>query len=136
MPAGEQRVTVDGIRQLRSQLRKAGDNLDDFKTLNAKVAGTITTVARGRAPFDPRPGPHLFQTVRAGATKTQAVVRAGNNTTVPYANPIHWGWFARGIRPNPWVSRAAQETEPGWIEIYWAGLNKIIDRIKGRDGPP
>lgn len=133
MPGGAA-VEVDGFRQLNRQLRQAGADMADMKDLNTQVGGIILPVARGRAPVSPEPGKHLFQTVRASATKTQAVVRAGNNTTVRYANPIHWGWYRRHIKPNPWVSQAAQSTEPTWFGVYVRGIDRILDKIKGKGG--
>jgi len=131
MPGGAA-VQIEGLDQMRKQLRQAGADMADMKEINSQVAGVILPVGKTTAPVSPEPGRHLFQTVRAGATKTQAVIRAGNNTTVPYANPIHWGWYRRNIKPNPWLSRAAQSTEPRWFQLYVAGIDRILDKIKGK----
>jgi hypothetical protein len=128
-----QTVQVLGLKQLRATMRKAGVDMTQFKEPNQHAADIVAPVAKGRAPIgttDKKPQ-HLYMTVRASATQTAGIIRAGNNTTVPYANPIHWGWVRRNIRPNPFVSVAAQQTEPIWTEVYWAWLQKIIQQIEG-----
>lgn len=99
----------------------------DWTETNKAVA-KIAAV-RGRADAPRRTG-RLAASVRPGATRIAAIERAGN-TSVPYAGPIHWGWPKRHIKPNPFMSRAAHETQPEWIDIYFAKLNEMIDKIKG-----
>lgn len=117
---------VDGARQLRAAFRKAGGDLSEFRALHGQVARVV--VARQRAP---RRTGKLAATVRPGATRRSAVVRAGNNraTGVPYANPIHWGWAGRGITPNPWLVEAAHATEPIWARLYETELDKILRKV-------
>lgn len=124
-------VQVDGVKRLRSTLKRAGGDLTDFRDLNRRAAGVVQPVAVTGSPLGPGTAGHIRDTVRIGATKTAAIVRVGNNGRFPYANPIHWGWVRRGIRPNPWVSAAAQQTEPTWTEIYFAGLRVIIGKVQG-----
>ena len=122
--------TVEGARQLRATLRKSGDDLGDLKAANQQAASIVAPAATSRAPK--RSG-SLEKTIRPGATKTAAIVRAGNNRKagVPYANPIHWGWFKRGIKPHPFLSLAAQATEQQWQTAYEAALAKVLEQIKG-----
>lgn len=123
---------VEGARQLRASLRRAGDDLTDLKDANRAAADIVTPAARTRAP---RRSSRLEDSVRAGATKTAAVIRAGNNrktaSGVPYANPIHWGWFSRGIKPHPFLSLAAQETEQQWRVPYEKALDSALNKIQG-----
>lgn len=124
-------VQIEGLRRLRSTLRRAGDDLTDLRDLNRKAIAVVEPVARTGAPLGPGDRGHIRDTTRSSGTKTAAIIRVGNNGRFPYANPIHWGWVARGIRPNPWVSRAAQQTEPVWTEIYFDGLRLIIRKVEG-----
>lgn len=125
--AGAVGIRVDGARQLRSSMRRAELDLDDLKSTHARVAGLVTTAGKAWAPK--RTG-RLAATIRPSGTKTAAIVRAGYART-PYAPPIHWGWPARGIRANPWLSRAAQNTEPAWFAIYSSTVDRILDTIHG-----
>lgn len=120
-------IKVEGARQLRATLRKAGDDLSDLKDTHARAA----EIAANRTKTDaPHQTGKLAATVRSAGTKTAGIVRVGT-ARVPYANPIHWGWGRRHIAANPFVSRAARETEPVWIEVYWAEINHSLDKIQG-----
>ena len=116
-----------GARQLRRTLRAAGDDLAELKAAHAAAAGIVAGAAR---PGAPRVSGALAGSVRPGATKTAAVVRAGK-ASVPYANPIHWGWGRRHIAANPWMSRAATATEGTWTAAYAAAVDKVLATIKG-----
>ncbi len=120
-------LQVDGARQLRRSLRKAGDDLTDLKRAHRDVGNVVLGRARGTAP---RRSGRLAASQRVGATKTQAIVRAGG-ARLPYAGPIHWGWPARGIAPQPWLVEAAQSTEPIWTKRFEAAIDEIVRKIKG-----
>jgi hypothetical protein len=120
-------VQVDGARELRRTLRKAGDDLADLTTAHGRIAAMV-----GRAALFgvPRRTGRLASTIRPAGTKTQAIVRAGLSS-VPYAGPIEWGWPRRHIRPDPYVVPAAHETEPEWTRIYVDAVQAIVDRVRG-----
>lgn len=121
------RVQWEGVHELRATLRRAGANLGDLKVTHVQVAEHIRPVARAGAPV--RSGA-LAATVRASGTKSDAFVRAGF-ARVPYANPIHWGWPARGIRANRFVSKAVLATQTRWVGIYRDGVQRILNRVRG-----
>src|SRR5262245_10148527 len=120
-------VRVEGARELRRTLKKAGDDLADLRDLHRQVAGVIVPVATAGAPHLTG---RLAGSLRTGATKTQAIVRAGS-AAVPYAGVQEWGWPRRRIRPQPFVVPAAHETEPRWTGIYLDGVQAIVDKVKG-----
>ena len=100
-----------------------------------RAAALVTAAARARAPVGPTG--RLAASVRPGATKTMALVRAGG-AAVPYANAIHWGAGPRLGRPgphniasNPFITEAAQATEPAWEPIYRRAVAEIVDTVKG-----
>jgi hypothetical protein len=39
-----------------------------------------------------------------------------------------WGWPKRNIGAQPWLTEAAQDTEPTWTGIYEEDTQKLIDR--------
>lgn len=120
-------IRVEGASRLRSTARKAADDLQDLKGAHAAAAGVVVPAAEGRAP---KVSGSLAASGRGSGTKTMAVVRFGG-AAVPYANPIHWGWPARGIPANPFVSEAAQATQPTWMPLYEHAVETVLDRIKG-----
>jgi hypothetical protein len=131
-------VRIDGARRLRATLKRAGSDLSDLKAANRHAASTVAPVAAAMAPK--RTG-RLAPSVRVGATAKAGIIRAGRKR-VPYAGPIHWGWLTRPnpaqgwaggpIRGNPFMTRAAQVTEPTWVPIYEKELLEAIRKVKGK----
>lgn len=121
-------ATVEGAARLRRTLKAAGVDMADMRAVNRTAANTVQAAAVAAAPM--RTG-RLKATVRAGATNRAGIIRAGRKA-VPYGGPIHWGWPARGIRARPFITLAAQATEPVWVAQYEADLLHIIRQIKGK----
>lgn len=120
-------IKVEGARELRASLRRAGEDLSDLKAAHAAASGVVVAASRIRAPH--RSG-RLAGSVRGSGTATKALIRAGG-VSVPYANPIHWGWKARGIAAQPFITDAAQNTEPVWTVLYERQVELIVNRIRG-----
>jgi len=120
-------LAVEGSRQLRATLRRAGDDMEDLKSAHRAVSTLVAGVATSSAPS--RTGT-LRSSIRPGVTKTSALVRAGG-ARVPYAKPIHWGWPSRGIRASLFLTDAGKRSEPAWVEIYVREVNRILDQVEG-----
>lgn len=120
---------VDGGRELRKTLRAAGNDLQDLKSAHGDVADLVTRAATPKAPHGPTG--RLAASGRPGATKTAALIRFGNNSTVRYARPIHWGWPARNITAHPFAYDAAVETQPEWVSAYEEAVDRVLATIKG-----
>jgi hypothetical protein len=118
-------VKVTGLRQLRAAMKKAGDDLADFKDANAAVATLIASAASSAAP---RRTGRLAASGRGNRAAGRAVVQFGG-ARLRYAGPIHWGWPARHIIARPFASDAAVSTQPRWLPIYEDTVAKIIDKI-------
>lgn len=120
-------IRVEGAKSLRATLKRAGHDIGQLKVAHAKVAGVVVGAGRARAP-------HLTGrtsgSVRPGATQRAAVVRVGS-ARLPYPAVDHWGWPARNIKSNPWLSRAAQDTEAAWTPIYERAVESVLATIKG-----
>lgn len=122
-------LRVDGARRLRTTMRRAGIDMAELREVHAAAARLVAARAD-----PPRRTGRLAATIRAGATQRQATVRAGY-ARVPYAPVIHWGWPARGIRAQPFLSEAAQASEPAWVELYARHVEQIINTIEGATSP-
>ena len=120
-------LALQGAKNMRKTLKAAGADLKDLTPAFKAAAGIAANAARSRAP---RRTGALAGTVRATAGFTQGTVRAGN-AGVPYAPAIHWGWPRRGIAAQPWVSEAAQSTEPMWITEFENLMTDAINQIEG-----
>ena len=125
-------MKLEGGRQLRRTLKQAGVDIKELKAVHRQAGEIVSGRAQGWAP---RVSGRLASSVRTGATQTAAIVRAGNNrksaSGVPYAGPIHWGWKARNIKANPFLSYSAQATEPKWVQLFFDHVNDTLDKIEG-----
>lgn len=124
-------VEVRGLRELRRDFRKAGDDMSDLKDLHKYIADDVAGTAKTKVPV--RSG-RLRNSIRGSGTKTAARVRAGNNrksgpTSVPYAAPIHFGWGRRGIKPQPFLYEALDDRRQEVIDRYNDEIDSIIRRV-------
>lgn len=124
-------VRVSGARQFRSAARRAGEDLADLRAVNAAAA---EVVARRAGVDVPVVSGALAATLRFSGTQSAAIIRAGR-ASVPYAGVIHYGWPARNIEPQPFITDAAAETQPTWLGLYTRGVQAILDRLADRAHP-
>jgi hypothetical protein len=124
-------LRVEGARQLRASLKRAGLDVQDLKDAHRQVA---EQVAHDALPATPHRTGALARSLRPAGTQTAAIVRAGR-AAVPYAAAIHWGSPRQHIRPQPWIYNAAQRTQNTWTGTYLHALETIIDTIEGAPTP-
>ena len=132
-------VEVHGLNRTRRQFKKLGHDLGPaIKKMNLEAATIVkeTALARvpvGTAPHDKHPG-KLRASIRAGATLSAGVVRAGRAAT-PYAPAIHWGWAKHHIRPQPFLYQALDARRAEVVAIYEKQLEALIEtEIHGEGG--
>jgi hypothetical protein len=124
--AGTQ-VEIQGLNKFVATVRRAGIDLAEMKQANARAGAVIVSAANARAP---RRSGALAGTIRSARQARKVIVMAGS-ARVPYAGPIHWGWPARHIAPNPFLSQAAQSTESTWLPGYLSDIDKILAKVQG-----
>lgn len=126
MADGARYEVVNG-KKIRRQLKEAGEDLSDLKAAHREAARIAAEASADLAPVG-KTG-RLRKTIRASGTNTAGIIRAGNNTRVPYAAPIHWGWHRRHIKPQPFLSDGATSSENRWVPVYEVALDGAIKRI-------
>lgn len=119
---------VEGLDNLIRTLNRCSADMSDLKDANRAAGEIVARDANTRAPH--RSG-KLAASIRPARQVRRARVSAGS-ARVPYAGPIHWGWQARGIRPNPFISWGAQATEPEWSEAYRRDVADALARVRGK----
>jgi hypothetical protein len=118
-------VKVEGLRDLKRDLKRLAGDAADLKAANAAASAMVAAAARGSAP---RATGRLAGTVKGTATVAGVSVRVA----APYAGVVHYGWPARGVPARPFVIDAAQRTEPAWLALYLADLDRAVAKLAGR----
>ena len=119
-------VSVSGGRQLRRALKQAGDDLADLKDAHAAAAAIVAARARANAP---RKSGRLAGSVRSSGLASRAAIRAGRKP-IPYAGVQNFGWPARNIAPNPFMTTAIDQTREQWLPAYKSALDDLVQRIE------
>jgi len=124
---------IEGNRELRAKMRKAGEDVTQFKDLHQEIADDVAGVAKTKVPV--RTG-KLKRSIKPKAYNTLARIEAGNRaknfrTGVQYAGPIHFGWAARHvfIRPNPFMYDALDARRDEVQAAYQAEVKALVNRI-------
>jgi len=120
-------VIVEGAEHLAATLRAAGIAMADMPDENRSTAATISRAALSRVP---RRSGALAASIRADTAKGEAIVYAGSYS-VPYAGVINFGWPARNISAQPFLTDALTSTESQWLKDYERGIQHICDSVRG-----
>lgn len=117
-------VTVRGLASFLITLQAADRQLADLTATNRKAAGIVASAGRAAAP---RVSGHLAAGITARATARFGEVIDNR----PYAAVIHWGWPARNIAPDEFLSSAGQAVEPVWLGLYANDIQNALNLVKG-----
>lgn len=118
-------VKVTGLRELVAALKTVDKSIaDEVVAINRATAEKIVPIARGLAPHV---SGTLAGSIRAGATRRSGTIKAGSRS-VPYAQPIHWGWPSRGIEARPFLVDALNQSERLIEHEYLHELQAFLDR--------
>ena len=148
--ANESAIQVD-TRGAARALREIGVPLEAIREANRESAKAVMLEARRLAPvskYNPmKPGGAKYKSggairdsIRIADVTTSVRIRAGMKR-IPYANPVHWGWFRdkktgirRNILPNPWMARALGYTREEILDNYTKNMQKLIDKYGAKPG--
>lgn len=117
-------IKVAGLKQALKTLQEIGVPAEEIKQANADAAELVLQAAR---PLVPVRSGKLLGTLRAGKALGKATVSAGR-ASVPYANPIHWGWYKKHIQPQPFFVKALGYTREEVMQTYFRQLEGLIDK--------
>lgn len=125
-PAG---IKVRGFNQAIRALRDLGVPDDEIKRAGSESGELVANEARTLVPV--RTG-KLRDSIRVSKTLRKVTIQAGNNrkskSGIPYANPIHWGWFKRNIKPQPFFVKALGITRDEVYRNYYDQLARLIQK--------
>ncbi len=131
MAAGKSaRIQVTGAKELRVALKRMGADVKDLSVIHREAAEDVASAARQRAPVL---SGALQGSIRAKGTKTRGTVTAGGRG-LPYAGPIHFGWPAHSIAPNPFIFDALDARKDEVVQRYERRIGDLVERV-GRETP-
>lgn len=117
-------IKIMGLKASLKALQTIGVPDAEIKAAGTAAGEIVANEARGLVPV--RTGA-LRDSIRVTKALAKVSVVAGR-AKVPYANPIHWGWFKRHIRPNPFFIKALGYTREEVMNNYLSQLQRLIDR--------
>jgi hypothetical protein len=117
-------IRVSGLNRAIRALKDVGVPGAEIAKAGKESAEVVAAEARTLVPV--RSGA-LRNSIRTGAQQRKVIVRAGG-AKVPYANPIHWGWFKRGIKPNQFFGRAIGGKIDEIYKKYFDNLQRLLDK--------
>jgi hypothetical protein len=125
-------IKVEGLRDVMNVLKQVGVPTAEVSAASQQAAEIVAKSARTLVPV--RSG-RLRASIRSKKQARKVLVSAGNNGSVPYANPIHWGWFydkenfiKKNILPNPFFSKALGLTREQVYRTYFDNINKMFNK--------
>jgi hypothetical protein len=116
-------IKVKGLKASIKALQEIGVPAAEIKAAGNEAGELVANEARTLVPV--RSGA-LRNTIRVSKALNKVSVSAGNNGRVPYANPIHWGWFKRNIKPTPFFVKALGLTRDEVFRNYYSKLESLI----------
>ena len=130
--AGVDGIKVQGLNQALRALKAIGTPVEEVQAAAQQAGEIVASQSRSLVPV--RSG-KLRATIRSKRQARKVLISAGNNKSVPYANPIHWGWYydrnnfvKKNIKPNPFFAKALGLTRKEVYETYFININKLFNR--------
>lgn len=118
-------TTVLGSERFIRTSNEAADALGELKLPHAKAGRMVGLRARQEAPVLTGA---LRQSVKWGGNGSYGYIQAGG-TGITYAFAVHSGHGS--VKPNPFLTRAARQTESQWVSEYENAIDKAISKVKG-----
>ena len=120
---GQTGIKVKNLREINRALKAVGVPRKEVTAAAKKAGEAVVNEARSLTPV--RSG-RLRDSIRISSARGGIRIQAGNNTTIPYANPIHWGWFRRKIAPQPFLAKALGYNRDEIYQAYFIELERLI----------
>jgi hypothetical protein len=129
-------VKVVGLNDAVRALRAIGVPSAEIGAASQEAGEIVASSGRTLVPV--RTG-RLRATIKARKVARKVVVSAGNNSSVPYANPIHFGWNydrknlqAKNIRPRPFFTNALTRTRSQVYKAFFDNMEQLFQKYSNR----
>lgn len=117
-------IRVRGLNDTVRALKKVGAPNKEIAEATGAAAEVVATASRTLVP---RRTGLLESTIRTAKQARKGIVRAGN-ARVPYANPIHWGWFRRNIEPNRFFVKGMAQNIDKVYGAFAREIQRLVDK--------
>lgn len=124
------RIEVVGGKQLRREMKQMGEDMAQLTDVNRQAAEPVASTAQQLAPVL---SGRLANTITVKATRTRATVQAGGKLVV-YAGPIHFGWPAHNISPQPFLYDALDKRADDVQRAYADRVEALVRKFD-REAP-
>lgn len=126
-------IEIVGLRETIKALEAIGVPNAEVAAASQLSGEIVASQARSLVPS--RSGA-LRATIRSAKQARKVLVRAGSSK-VPYANPIHWGWYYdkknfvyKNIMPQPFFAEALKLTREQVLQTYVDNIDKLINKYR------
>ena len=113
---------IQGLAEVNKALRSMSKETRDSMKATHKKAAEI--VIQGAKRYVPVVSGKLAASIRDGSTQRMGRVRVGS-ASVPYAGPIHFGWPARRIKPQPFIYDALDGRRNEVAAVYAKRIDEL-----------
>jgi HK97 gp10 family phage protein len=128
----ESGIKVVGLNQAIRALRAIGVPSKEIGQASFEAGELVASRARTLVPV--RSG-KLRSTIKTSKLSRSVQVKAGNDRSVPYANPIHWGWNydrvnlkEKNIRPRPFFTNALRTTRQEVYQVFFDKIENLVQK--------
>jgi hypothetical protein len=132
-------IKVEGLRDVLNALKQVGVPTAEVSAASQQAAEIVASTARTLVPV--RSG-KLRASIKSRKQARKVLISAGNNSTIPYANPIHFGWYydknnfvKKNILPSPFFAKALGLTRNEVYRTYFENINKLFNKYS-KGAPP
>ena len=117
-------IEIKGAERFASTTAEAAGKLADLSGAGAEAGRIVADLAAATAP---RRTGALAASVQPEVAENVATI----GSDLVYAPPIHNGWAAHNIRPQPFLDDAVRSSEAQWVGAYDKALQTAIDTVEG-----
>ena len=127
------RVEVHGDKELRRALKEFDGNIGDLRDVHRAAGEIVEREAERLVPhLTGALGDSIRLSIRLAGKKSSGTSVLAGNRLVPYAGPIHFGWRARNIEPQPFLYDALDSRRDAVLDRYQEGVDDVIRRLDRR----
>ncbi len=120
------RVEITGAKELRAAMRRMNADMTDLTETNRAAAQPVLNHALDVVPRGISGA--LAGSIKISATRTRVQIRAGGRM-VPYAGPIHFGWPAHNIAPQPFLYEALDARGDEVVVVYADRVEALVRKL-------